>query len=212
MSLTSFNTFQQLSRHSAPKAMGFACGPGTINRLNARMSLARGFRGIQLEGYTAATTRGYNALFRVFLTHSALECFCEVCGLPTKWPEMGRALEPLVASSGPEEVMRRFREQDRGDRLFTFLCRHNRGQSLNADLVACKAGRSHNVVAVSAAIRHVFAHGVLTAHANGMSPRTTDEIGTAVAGFVFTLIDHEFTRRVELNRANLGLDSSAGQA
>jgi hypothetical protein len=53
------------------------------------------------------------------------------------------------------------------------------------------------VAAVSAAIRHVFAHGVLTANANDMNPRAAHEIGTAVANFLFNLMDDEFTKTVE---------------
>src|SRR6266487_4216985 len=58
MGLTSFKTFHSLPQRFKPQTIGFACEkPGTINRLSARMGLAKSFRGIQLEGYKERTVR-----------------------------------------------------------------------------------------------------------------------------------------------------------
>jgi hypothetical protein len=206
MGLTSFKTFCNLPQRFKPQAMGFACKkPGAINRLDARLCLARSLQGIQLEGYSQQTVRGYNALLHVFLTHSALECFCEVYGYRTKWPEMSDDLTPVIALYDPTPVMRIFRERDNRDKLYAFLQEHLIGKALPRDLKNCKESISENVVAVSAAIRNAFAHGVLTANANGMNPRTAHEIGTAVADFLFDVMDAEFTKTVEAYCAKKGI-------
>jgi hypothetical protein len=206
MGLTSFNTFCKIPQRFRPRSMGFACDIGTINRLSARMGLAKGFQGIQLDGYKEPTIRGYNALFRVFLTHSALECFCEVYGYSTSWPQMGQALAPVIALYDPTPVMEVFRERDNQDKLYNFLQKHLTGKKLLKDLKDCKECTSENVVAVSAAMRHVFAHGVLTANANEMNPRATHAIGTAVANFLFNMMDAEFTKTVEAYCEKKGIE------
>jgi len=209
MGLTSFKTFHSLPQRFKPQTIGFACEkPGTINRLSARMGLAKSFRGIQLEGYKERTVRGYNALFRVFLTHSALECFCDVYGYSTKWPKMGEHLAPVIAPYGPALVMRIFRENDRDAKFYTFLQEHLTAKTLRKNLKDCKEGRSENVITVSAAIRHVFAHGVLTANANDMNPGAAHEIGTALADFLFSVMDAEFTKTITAYCAQQGFDPS----
>jgi hypothetical protein len=205
MGLTSFNTFCKIPQRFKPRSMGFACDIGTINRLSARMRLAKGFQGIQLDGYQEPTVRGYNALFRVFLTHSALECFCDVYGYSTSSSKMGQDLAPVIALYNPGPVIRVFRERDNQDKLYSFLQKHLTNKSLIKDLKECKDCRSDNIVAVSAAMRHVFAHGVLTANANDMNPRAAHEIGTTVANFLFGMMDAEFTKTVEAYCAKKGI-------
>ena len=205
MGLTSFKTFFSLRQRFNPQAMGFDCDIGTINRLSARMGLAKSFQGIQLEGYTKQTVQGYNALFRVFLTHSALECFCEVYGYGTSWPKMSQALAPVIACYDPAPVMHIFRERDNQDKLYSFLQKHLTNKSLLKDLKDCKECTSENIVAVSAAMRHVFAHGVLTPNANEMNPRAAHAIGTGIADFLFSMMDAEFTKTVEAYCAKKGI-------
>jgi hypothetical protein len=204
MGLTSFKTFCSLPQRFKPQAIGFACDIGTINRLSARMGLVKSFQGIQLDGYAEPTIRGYNALLRVFLTHSALECFCEVYGYSTSWPKMGHDLAPVINLYDPAPVMRIFRERDNQDKLYSFLQKHLTGKSLLKDLKDCKECTSENIVAVSAAIRHVFAHGLLTANANEMNPRAAHAIGTGVADRLFGVMDAEFTKTVEVYCAKKG--------
>jgi hypothetical protein len=135
MGLTSFKTFCSLPQRFKPKAIGFACDIGTINRLSARMGLAKSFQGIQLDGYAEPTVRGYNALFRVFLTHSALECFCKVYGYSTKWKNMRIDIAPVIERHEPMEVLRVFRERDNQDKLHTFLQKHRLMSSRRAIVV-----------------------------------------------------------------------------
>jgi hypothetical protein len=205
MGLTSFKTFCSLPQRFKPQAIGFACDIGTINRFSARMGLVKSFQGIQLDGYKEATVRGYNALFRVFLTHSALECFCEVYGYSRGSSKMGQDLAPVIALYDPTPVIRVFRERDNQDKLYSFLQKHLTSKTLIKDLKGCKDCTSDNIVAVSAAMRHVFAHGVLTANANEMNPRAAHEIGTAVATFLFDVMDAEFTKTVEAYCAKKGI-------
>jgi hypothetical protein len=82
MGLIAFATFQALLKNGhTSKHMGFRGTNGQVNVFANRMRVARSFRGIQLDGYTDASTLGYNAFFQVFLTHSALECYAQLIGL-----------------------------------------------------------------------------------------------------------------------------------
>src|SRR5262245_8015291 len=74
MGLQSFGLFIGLiNKGHQVTQMGFHGSPGDVRRLWARMSAAMAFRGIELEGINRDTVRGYEALFQILLTHSALE-------------------------------------------------------------------------------------------------------------------------------------------
>ncbi len=66
MGLESFKRYQNLNKRDYfPPRIGFApkATGGDINRLNARVRLAKSFRGIKLEGYPNRTAAGYDAFF-----------------------------------------------------------------------------------------------------------------------------------------------------
>lgn len=52
-------------------------GTPTTNRFIARFRLASNFKGIDAEGYSDTTLRGYNSLMSVFLAHTAFDSFLE---------------------------------------------------------------------------------------------------------------------------------------
>ena len=176
--------------------MGF--GPkvyrGEINRLNARVNLAKSFRGIKLEGVKEKTVAGYDAFFQVFLTHSALERFMKVHGIKNVG-DLTDLLEPYA----PGEVVGEFFELDGKSKLFDFLCKHidEKGKRTKEGLTSCKRGESTNVAYVSAAIRHIFAHGHLTANADDINPWKVQNACTPVSDFLLRFIDAEFTRKID---------------
>jgi hypothetical protein len=47
----------------------------TTNRFIARLNLSKKFKGINADGFSVETLRGYSALLSVFLAYSAFECF-----------------------------------------------------------------------------------------------------------------------------------------
>lgn len=193
MGLTSFAQFQQLlqSNHD-PAVMGFGsnASAGDINRLSSRFRLAKNFRGIKLEGYAPETVSGYDAFFQVFLTHSVLERFLEINSV-----SLNQLDELLRVNYSPEKVIQEFVEKDREGLFFKFLYKRL-NNNLKAKLQECREYRSVNVGYISASIRHIFAHGYLCAHSEGMNPQNANVICNSVSSFVLDFIDAEFTRKI----------------
>src|SRR6266508_5890712 len=192
MGLQRFAKFQELIRSGHyPRAMGFAVRVGDINIFANRIRLARSFRGIQLDGYTDNTVLGYNAFFQMLLTHSALECFLKLNGLKS----VGQ-LEDLLKPYKPEPVIETFIEKDRDGRLFTFLHDHVE-ERLKPKLEACRNRTSTNVGYILASIRHIFAHGHLTANANRINPRNVYTICKVTSDFLLDFMEREFAKKID---------------
>ena len=201
MGLTAYGTFQKLRRakHQC-RAMGFRGSTANINHLNSRMRVSHSFRGIQLEGFTKQTIQGYNGLFQVFLTHSALERYCDIFGYKVY------RLQEIMAPYDPQPVVATFVDLDHDQRFYTFL--HERvNAQLQLNLAACLCGDDVNVAHLSAAIRHIFAHGYLAAHANRASPAKVYAMCTAVSDFLLGFVDREFSAKVEAYCAAVGFES-----
>lgn len=199
MGLTAFATFQSLMKkgHYSLK-MGFHSKPGEINILNSRMRVARSFRGINLDGFSTDTKLGYDAFLQVFLTHAALERYMCCIGVVNKQKKpivYGDRVIELMKPHHPERVIEEFIKTDSGDRFFSFV--HARLDSpLQVVFEKCKDGTCYDVGAVSAAIRHIFAHGHLTAHANRLNVKRVHRICMTVSDFVLDFVDADFTRRI----------------
>lgn len=193
MVLQEFAKFQQLLKlEHSPSEIGFGLNvrAGDINRFANRVRLARGFRGINLEGYSQETIVGYNAFFQVFLTHSALERFLEINSL--KLDE----LDSLIAPYNPEKVIQEFLEKDKNALLYNFL--HERvNDKLKVKLSQCQSCSSTNVAHISASIRHIFAHGHLCAHSNCINPKNVYSICISISDFILNFMDAEFTNKIE---------------
>ncbi|MGB3536105.1 MAG: hypothetical protein WBA13_21635 [Microcoleaceae cyanobacterium] len=59
-----------------------------------------------------------------------------------------------------------------------------------------KAGDDINVTCFARAIRHVFAHGVLSANSTGLSPKRFDKISLEISSFLLDCMDEDFEQRV----------------
>lgn len=195
MGLTSFAIFHALLKNGhTSKHMGFRGTNGQVNVFVNRIRVARSFRGIQLDGYTDSTTLGYNAFFQVFLTHGALECYAQLIGADP-------AYSPLIADAlqryAPEPVIQTLIRNDANGRLCRFIVKKLKAKTLKEIISACQRGESTNVAGLSAAIRHIFAHGELTAHANRINPRRVYVICMAISDFLLDFMDQEFTRQID---------------
>ncbi len=195
MGLESFKRYQDLNKRDYfPKRIGF--GPevkgGDIIRLNSRVRLAKDFQGIILDDYTEETTLGYNGFLQVFLTHSALERFMEINSCKS-FDELFSFMEPY----GPDAVVEKFFERDKQGKLCNFLVEKIDSKKLQNGFVECKKGESANVAHVSAAIRHIFAHGHLSPNVNRASPRDIHASCWSISDFLLRFMDAEFTKKID---------------
>ena len=167
MGIQGFGIFTRLLRMDhTPQQMGLKGKAGDVVRWNTRVKLARNFRGLEVEGYTELTLQGYNALFRVFLTHSALELYRPIVNLDAK-NDLLAALGPY----NPDGPVKKFFALDRSGRLFDFLQSKLDKQRSKDSLRACREGASADVTCLSASVRHIFVHGHLSAHSNEIRPK-----------------------------------------
>ena len=82
------------------------------------------------------------------------------------------------------------------DRLYDFLQKHLERNKLKQELAACREGNERSVICLSSALRHIFAHGHLSAHSNGISPHKVDKACEVVSEFLLTFMGTDFTARI----------------
>lgn len=202
ITLTSNKLFHDLKRQVEADItrLGFPCQLHDINELNNRYRLARSFEGILLKEYSDEIRAGYDAFFQVFLAHSTLELFMPVVGLDVRKLDL---LLPLLQPYQPEVMASDFVAADVEQRLCEFLVNSLDNKKLGEHLLAIYRGEEHNPVHISAAIRHIFAHGHLTASANKINPVKMKKICSRLSTYLLDFIDAEFTIRVGQGQDNL---------
>lgn len=185
-----FDQFQALRKAGfTPKDLGIACSSGDINRLYARVKVARAFRGIQLEGFAPRTASGYDHLLRVFLAYSGFELWlslvkCEFYNLEKDYPHY-----PY------QELAAKIRKADRGERFWSFIAARTNSR-LTKRMEDFRDGRTHNPAVLATGVRHVFAHGYLSANANEVGAATVRKTCQLLADFLLAFIDQEFSALV----------------
>lgn len=197
MGFSSFRDFQHLqSILYVPKRIGFPTKvtAGDINRLNARVHLAKSFKTIEVTNLGPDSTLGYEVFFRVFLTHSALERFLAVFGYKLQ------SLESSLAQFGAAELLATVQKFDKNRKLYSFLVERV-NKDLAKQLAAFYDGSSSNFAHVSASIRHIFAHGHLSAQANGIRPKSIAAICNPLSHNLLRFMDVEFTNRIQAGMA-----------
>jgi hypothetical protein len=214
--LQGFALFDQFyKRGHNPKAMGLIGSAGDITRLSYRLKLARGFKTLDVDGFTPKSILGYNAFFQVFLTHSAVEQYLKITGQYQRLTQQKPTdLEVQFPSLISREVVSAFFAYDRENRLFQFLCTKLDSKNLKAGLVECHTGRCASVWPLSASIRHIFAHGHLTANAKGINPSHIHKGCQALSEFLLDYVDHDFSGRMDSYARRQGQrnEHSAGPA
>jgi hypothetical protein len=190
MGMQGFALFMRLAKDGhCPEQMGFNGTNGDVVRRSSRVKLARNFRGVQIDDYSERTLLGYGGFFRVFLTHSALERYLPIIGLA----ESG--LTQALSPHNPHETIQRFFAGDRSGKLFNFL--HSRlNKKLQNNLTACREGTCADVTCLSASVRHIFAHGHLTANASDINPNQVAKACECLSEFLLDFMERDFGQRI----------------
>lgn len=178
-----------LGKFISPRAFGFACAAGSLNRFRARYRLAKSFQRISLDGYTASTVEGYSALFRTFLVWSAFEQFLHAIGLDQ------HQCESLIAPYKPSDVVAKILAVPAHDGFLKFI-RNRVNTKHQPQFDALLAGAPCNLTYVASGVRHIFAHGTLSAHAGSLTAEPATTISTILCEFLFRVMDSEFKARI----------------
>ena len=177
------------------RPLGFKGSKFDFYRFANRFRLATAFQGMNLEGFTEETTTGYSSLTRVFFSWSAFEGYTELADDPAP------PYRTLFAHH-PRQYIRNLanlcREQDPQNLLGAFLEEHAQSAPQVIFLKKFREGNDLAVLTHAACIRHIFAHGRLTAHPNGLPAENLAGICNALSCFLIDFIRSDFDRRLSL--------------
>ena len=147
-----------------------------LSQWSARFRFAKSFKGLDLgEAYkTEDTPLGYVSIMRVFLVYSAFETYCKALNCQCGNEDQVRFLQE---NSLREKTLSEIRKLDSGNKLLTFLVSHlNRNNSQIMNNFINGEVASINISFLAKSIRHVFAHGVLTGNAGGLSAKRFEKL------------------------------------
>ena len=194
----SYATFYDLVKagHNASQ-MGFHVNTDEVYRFTNRFRVARAFLGIKLDDYAPNTIIGYDSLFKVFLAYSAFELFLKMVG-QTQSTIMG-----MLTPYNPAKHIAFVLKNDKGRKFYTFVYRHLDRPNHKQNLADIYNGISQNITYVASSIRHIFAHGHLSAHANQCDPLAVKEICDKIFDFHMKVMDDEFSKVVRTYRSSI---------
>ncbi|BAZ13696.1 hypothetical protein NIES4071_55360 [Calothrix sp. NIES-4071] len=190
--LTSYKEFHELLRlGKTPSGLGFTknTSAGDIIRFASRYKAAKSFQGIILEGFTSETTDGYAGLFKLMLCWSTFEQFLEIRGLEQ------RHTKELFDAYNAAMLCDEIRACDKGNVFYSFiLSKVNNSHKLEIEKLF--ANQPLNSSYLASGIRHIFAHGYLSPHANGSQPKNVVKICNMISVFLLNIIDLEFSKQM----------------
>lgn len=182
-----------LGAYRAPSTFGFVGSAGDLNRFWSRYRLAKSFRGIAVDHFVRDTVQGYSSLFRVFLVWSAFEHLMRITG-----KNLGTMADglPHYSPDAFADAVRAVSDYDKF--LSVVLAELDRKPHID-NLTSFLAGSTSNVLAVPAAIRHIFAHGKLTPSSGAGHVGAANSISALSCDFLFRVMDGEFIQRLRDN-------------
>lgn len=161
--------------------------PTDVYRFGNRYRLATAFRGMALEGYSAGTRSGYDALTKCSLYYSAFERFMAATNTHLHHfnADAGQCLAELRAAD-PMLVFLRF--------VFSKLTKN----SERAEWQRFLQGGSCSPLTLAKGVRHIFLHGDLTPGAGNTEATVAAAICDRLALATKRPMDRVFQERVQL--------------
>lgn len=176
--------------------IGFHADEYEVLRFAKRFRVANAFRSIELEGFEDKTTDGYTALIKVFLTYSAFELFLKIMG------QKQSTVQGMLAPYDPATCIDFVIKKDKDKRFYKFVHRHL-DKNHQQHLAKVYGGNSPNITYVASSIRHIFAHGHLSAYANGCDSLKVKEICDRISDFHMKVMSAEFSRVVRTYQSTI---------
>lgn len=174
--------------------LGFVGVKQEFYRFANRLRLAACFGGLHLRGFTDETAAGYDALTQVFFTWSAFERYAD---LGNDRPPF-RALFAHHPRSKVHELAALCRTQDPEGKLAEFLIKQSLMPVHETHLKRYRDGHDFSVLTLAACIRHIFAHGHLTANPYRLPAERVVIICCALHEFLLEFMRSDFLRRVHV--------------
>ena len=176
----------------------------TTNRFTARLKLSKRFKGIDAEGFTPQTLRGYSAMMSVFLAFSAFEGLINSIEENEYLPSTKLTVEFTVNKHSHEfSDVKLENELRKNTNLLEMLFEYvevdaNRGNTKRIErLILFYMGKSDlNVIASS--IRNVVAHGQLTVSGGKVMTKRNADVLFQLARVIEKETTTQFGKYVEL--------------
>ncbi len=177
--------------------LGFVGTKFDFYRFANRLRLAACFGGMHLKGFADDTAAGYDSLTQVFFTWSAFERYAEMAGDRPPFRELFKH----TGKSRFIELSTACRAHDPEGKLTEFLIQQSLLPVHEMWLGRYRDGDPYAVLTLAACIRHIFAHGHLTANPYRLSAANLMVICCALHDFLLTFIRADYLRRVQLAEA-----------
>lgn len=174
--------------------LGFLGSKFDFYRFVNRFRLVTCFQGLRLEGFTEETASGYDALTRVFFAWSAFERYAEMANDHAPYRTLF-AHHPRKHIGG---LAAHCRSLDPDHKLIAFLLEQSILPAHEVHLARYRDGHDFSVLTLAASMRHIFAHGILTAHPNGLQAQNLANISRSLGNFLVHFIREDFGRRLAL--------------
>lgn len=178
--------------------LGFIGTKYDFYRFVNRFRLVTSFEGLKLTGFTEETASGYEALTRIFFAWSAFERYAEMANDRPPF----RALFAHYPRRWICELAAHCRALDPEHKLIEFLLQQSILPIHETFLTRFRDGHDFSVLTLAACMRHIFAHGILTAHPNGLPAKNLSNISRSLGNFLIHFIRYDFSRRVNLYEAS----------
>ncbi len=176
------------------RLLGFIGVKQEFYRFSNRLRLATCFGGMQLKGFTEETAAGYDGLTQVFFTWSAFEMYAKLANDRPPYRELFKYHPRRLFT----ELSAGCRSQDPEHKLTEFLIRQSLLPVHEEHLGRYREGDAYAVLTLAACIRHIFAHGNLTANPYRLPAQNLVVICCALNEFLLNFIRGDFLRRVQL--------------
>ncbi len=195
---TGYREFEQLIKegHNTTQ-FGFQTDGNTVYRFTNRFRLAKEFDEIKFDTYKGDTAMGYNGLFRAFLVYSAFELFLKISG------ESQSTITNVLSPYDPALAIQCILRADSNRQFYDFIDARLIRQNAKAGLSDAYNGASTNITYIASGIRHIFAHGHLSAHANECKPEIVKEICDTIFEFHARVMEQEFRKVINMYKSSI---------
>jgi len=166
---------------------------GDAFRFGARFSLASDLSSVNINGRAQTTSDGYAQLMRTVMAWGVVESFYDLKGIKISHEN---ARNTHLLGSYDQVKLSTLKSVMNNPQCIKFFSELNK--SVNAthkskiDVYLADPMGSYDVSYLFSAIRHVFAHGILTPHSGNVTPQVTVRICKALISFFLEIVSTEF--------------------
>ena len=182
-------TYSQYVTVAGPDRMGFIGATADINRFGARYRAAKCFRRVEFDGVTQDTADGYSALCQILLMYSAFEHFLKCIGISSS------GTSALLSDGERDRIQAHLRSLN-GQREMFRVVYNFVNSTYKAQITKHVSGQRCNPFYLAGAIRHAFAHGLLSATPAHAPQRSVATASRYLCRILLHVMDREFEKRM----------------